>query len=140
GQTRDNSPDSRPLGGTAHGNVQLAGSLDTLEMTGDLAVQNLEWQRISSPRVTSAFSWIGGQRPRLTASVGSDSITAQKWVFHNLGGQVRGWADSLEWSAGSGVGQDSRVVGAGRWWRRGQTQVAMFDSLAFTLPVHRYRL
>ena len=140
GQTRDNSPDSRPLGGTAHANVQLAGSLDTLEMTGDLAVQNLEWQRISSPRITSAFSWIGGQRPQLTASVGSDSITAQKWVFHNLGGQVRGWADSLEWSAGSGVGQDSRVDGAGRWWRRGQTQVAMFDSLAFTLPVHRYRL
>jgi translocation and assembly module TamB len=140
GQTRDNSPDSRPLGGTAHANVQLAGSLDTLEMGGDLTVQNLEWQRISSPQVTGAFSWIGGQRPQLTASVGSDSITAQKWVFHNLGGQVRGWADSLEWNAGSGVGQDSRVDGAGRWWRREQSQVAMFDSLAFTLPVHRYRL
>jgi translocation and assembly module TamB len=140
GQTRDNSPDSKPLGGTAHASVQLGGSLDTLEMSGDLAVQNLEWQRISSPRVTSSFSWIGGQRPQLSASVGSDSITAQKWVFHNLGGQIRGWADSLEWSAGSGVGQNSRLDGAGRWWRREQTQVAMFDSLAFTLPVHRYRL
>jgi translocation and assembly module TamB len=140
GQTRDNSPDSRPLGGTAHGAVQLAGSLDTLEMSGDLAVQNLEWQRISSPRVTGAFSWIGGQRPQLTASVGSDSMVAQKWVFHNLGGQVRGLADSLEWRAGSGVGQDSRVDGSGRWWRHEQTQVAMFDSLAFSLPVHRYRL
>jgi translocation and assembly module TamB len=140
GQTRDNSPDSRPLGGTAHGNVQLGGSLDTLEMSGDLAVQNLEWQRISSPRVTGTFSWIGGQRPQLSASVGSDSILAQKWVFHNLGGQVRGWADSLEWSAGSGVGQDSRLDGAGRWWRRGQSQVAMFDSLAVTLPIHRFRL
>jgi translocation and assembly module TamB len=140
GQTRDNSPDSRPLGGTAHATVQLAGSLDTLEMSGDVAVQNLEWQRISSPRVTGAFGWIGGKRPQLTASVGSDSITAQKWVFHKLGGQVRGWADSLEWSAGSGVGQDSRLDGAGRWWRREQTQVAMFDSLAVTMPVHRYRL
>lgn len=140
GQTRNNSADSRPLEGSAHGNVQLGGSLDTLEMSGDLAIQNLEWQRISSPRVTAAFSWIGGQRPQLTASVGSDSITAQKWVFHNLGGQVRGWADSLEWSAGSRVGQDSRMDGVGRWWRRGQTQVAMFDSLALALPIHRYRL
>ena len=140
GQTRNSSADSRPLGGTAHGNVQLGGSLDTLEMSGDLAVQNLEWQRISSPRVTGAFSWIGGQRPQLTASIGSDSITAQKWVFHNLGGQVRGWADSLEWSAGSRVGQDSRMDGVGRWWRRGQTQVAMFDSLALALPIHRFRL
>jgi translocation and assembly module TamB len=140
GQARDASPDSRPLGGTAHGTVQLGGSLDTLEMSGDLAVQNLEWQRIGSPRVTGAFSWIGGQRPQLSASVGSDSILAQKWVLHNLGAQVRGWADSLEWSAGSAVGQDSRLDGAGRWWRRGQTQVAMFDSLAVTLPIHRFRL
>jgi autotransporter translocation and assembly factor TamB len=32
------------------------------------------------------------------------------------------------------------VDGAGRWWRHGQTQVAWFDSLAVSLPVHRYRL
>jgi translocation and assembly module TamB len=140
GQTRDNSPDSRPLSGTATADVQLSGSLDTLEMSGDLLVQNLEWQRIGTPRVTAAFSWIGGQRPQLTASLGSDSITAQKWSFHQLGAQVRGWADSLEWSAGSGVGTDSRVDGAGRWWRHSDTQVAMFDSLAFALPKHRYRL
>jgi translocation and assembly module TamB len=140
GQERSSSADNRPLSGTAHGGIQLAGSLDTLEMSGDLLLQNLEWQRISSPRMTGAFSWIGGDRPQLTASVGSDSITAQKWSFHQLGAQVRGWADSLEWSAGSGVGPDSRVQGGGRWWRRGQTQVAMFDSLGFTLPVHRYRL
>ncbi|HEX2251222.1 MAG TPA: hypothetical protein VHH32_12815, partial [Gemmatimonadales bacterium] len=49
GQTRGNSPDSRPLEGIAHGNVQLAGSLDTLEMTGDLLVQDLEWQRLRAP-------------------------------------------------------------------------------------------
>jgi translocation and assembly module TamB len=140
GQNRNSSPDNRPLSGTAQGGIQLAGSLDTLEMSGDLLLRDLEWQRISAPRLTGAFSWTGGERPQLTASLGSDSIVAQKWTFHQLGAQVRGWADSLEWSAGSGVGQDSRVDGAGRWWRRNGTQVAMFDSLAFTLPVHRYRL
>jgi translocation and assembly module TamB len=140
GQSRTNSVDNRPLSGTAQGGIRLAGSLDTLEMSGDLLVQNLEWQRISAPRVTGAFGWIGGQRPQLTASVSSDSITAQQWSLHQLGAQVRGWADSLEWSAGSGVGTDSRVEGAGRWWQREASQVAMFDSLSFTLPVHRYRL
>jgi translocation and assembly module TamB len=139
-QTRGNSPDSRPLGGAAQGGVQLAGSLDTLEMSGDLVLQDLEWQRISSPRVTGAFSWIGGKRPQVTASIGADSIAAQTWVFHQAGTQVRGWSDSLEWSVGSGVGADSRVDGAGRWWRREATKVAVFDSLAFTLPAHRYRL
>jgi len=140
GQTRGASPDSRPLGGTAQAGVQLAGSLDTLEMSGDLLLQNLEWQRIRSPRVTGAFSWTGGQRPHVTASIGADSITAQKWIFHQLGTQVRGWADSLEWTAGSAVGTDSRFDGGGRWWRRDAVQVALFDSLAFKLPAHGYRL
>ncbi|MEA2712621.1 MAG: translocation and assembly module TamB [Gemmatimonadales bacterium] len=140
GQARDTSPDSRPLGGTATASVQLAGSLDTLEMSADGRIQNLEWQRIRSPEVTGAFSWIGGQRPQLTASVGSDSVMAQNWILHRLGAQARGWADSLDWSAGTGIGPTSRVDGTGRWWRHGQSQVALFDSLAFGLPLHRYRL
>lgn len=139
-QTRGDSPESRPLSGTAQAGIRLAGSLDTLEMTGDALLRNLEWQQIRAPRLTGAFSWIGGQRPQVTASVSSDSIAVQKWVFHQAGTQVRGWADSLEWTAGSGVGTDSRVRGSGRWWRRGETQVAMFDSLAFTLPAHHYQL
>jgi translocation and assembly module TamB len=140
GQVRDSSPDSRSLGGTAHGTVQLVGSLDTLEMNGDVRLQALEWQHFRSQEVTGAFSWIGGRRPQLTASVGADSVVAQKWVLHQLGGQVRGWADSLDWSVGSGIGPATRVDAAGHWWRRGRTKVAWFDSLAFSLPIHRYRL
>ena len=140
GQTRGDSPESRPLGGTAQGGIQLAGSLDTLEMSGDLVLRNLEWQRVRSPQVTGAFSWIGGERPQLTASIGSDSLSVQNWVFRQIGTQVRGFADSLEWSVASGLGSDSRVDGAGRWWRRGETQVGLFDSLTVSLPIHRYRL
>jgi autotransporter translocation and assembly factor TamB len=140
GQTRDTSPSSRPLGGTAHATVQLSGSLDTLEMSGDGRLQGLEWQRIRSPEVTGAFSWIGGKRPQLTASVAADSVLVQKWVLHRLAGRARGWADSLDWSLGTGIGTATRVDGAGRWWRQGETQVAWFDSLALGFPVHRYRL
>ena len=140
GQTRDPSPESRPLSGTAHATVQLAGSLDTLEMTGDARIQNLEWQRISSPEVTGAFSWTGGGRPQLTASVGSDSIAVGNWNFHRVGAQARGWVDSLDWSAGTGIGPDVRIDGSGQWWRHGPVQVAWFDSLTAQLPVHRYRL
>jgi translocation and assembly module TamB len=140
GQTRGDSPDSRPLGGIAYAKVQLAGSLDTLEMSGDLLVQNLEWQRISAPRVTSDFNWIGGQRPHLTASFGADSIAVQDWMFHQPEAQVEGWADSLDWDIRSAIGSESRVDGSGRWWQYGETQVAMFDSLAIALPRHRYSL
>ena len=140
GQTRDLGPDSRPLGGTAQATVQLSGSLDTLEAAGDVRVENLEWQDIRSPRVTGAFSWIGGTRPQLTASVGSDTVAMRNWIFQRLGAQARGWADSLEWTAGTGIGSDIRTDAAGRWWRRGETQVAMFDSMSIALPAHRYRL
>ncbi len=34
----------------------------------------------------------------------------------------------------------SFISSAGRWWRRGETQVALFDSLALALPIHRYQL
>jgi translocation and assembly module TamB len=140
GQTRGDVPESRPLGGTARGGIQLAGSLDTLEMSGDLLLQNVEWQQVSTPKITGGFTWIGGKRPQLTAAIGSDSILAQKWAFHQVGGQVRGWADSLQWSIGTGVGTSTRISGGGRWWERGPTQVAWFDSLAFALPTHRYSL
>ena len=140
GQTRDLGPESRPLGGTAQASVQLSGNLDTLEAAGDLLVENLEWQNIRSPRVTGAFSWIGGSRPQLTGSIASDSVAAGKWIFHRVGAQARGWADSLEWSAGTGVGTTVRADAAGRWWRRGETQVALIDSLALRLPAHRYAI
>jgi hypothetical protein len=140
GQTRGSSPQDRPLGGTARAEVRLAGSLDTLSMSGDIIVQNLEWQQVHSPRVTGSFTRVGGDRPQLTALVGSDSVVAGKWLFRQLGAQARGWADSLAWSAGSGVGQDSRVDGAGLWWKKGQIQVAWFDSLSLDLPRDHYRL
>jgi translocation and assembly module TamB len=140
GQTRDIGPDSRPLGGTGQATVQLSGNLDTLEASGDLLLENLEWQSIRSPRVTGAFSWIGGTRPQLTASFGSDSVTARNWVFSRMGAQARGWADSLEWSAGTGIGSDIRAEAGGLWWRHDGAQVAMFDSLTFALPAHQYRL
>src|SRR3954469_3541662 len=140
GQTRGDVTESRPLGGTARGGIQLAGSLDTLQMSGDLLLQNVEWQQVSAPKITGGFTWIGGKRPQLTAAVGSDSILAQKWAFHQVDGQVRGWADSLQWSIGTGVGTSTSISGGGRWWKRGQSRVAWFDSLAFALPTHRYSL
>jgi translocation and assembly module TamB len=140
GQTRDIGPDSRPLGGTAQANVELSGNLDTLMAGGDLLVENLEWQSVRSPRVTGAFNWIGGTRPQLTASLGSDSVAVQNWVFSRVAAQARGWADSLEWSAGTGIGSDIRADAGGHWWRQEGVQVAMFDSMTFALPAHRYRL
>ena len=139
GVTRDPALDST-LAGRGTASVELAGSLDTLEAGGDFRIEELQWQRIRSPLLTGAFTWIGGKRPQLNGSIGADTLAVQNWVFHRLGAQARGWADSLDWNAGTGVGEGVRVDGAGSWWQNGPTQVAFFDSLTLGLPLHRYRL
>ena len=67
-------------------------------------------------------------------------MAVQNWVFSRVAAQARGWADSLEWSAGTGIGSDIRADAGGHWWRQEGVQVAMFDSMTFALPAHRYRL
>jgi translocation and assembly module TamB len=139
-QKRDSSPESKPLGGTAQSEMQLAGSLDSLVAQGRLAIDGLEWQRIRSPRITGTFHWIGGHRPQLTAAVSSDSITMQQWVFHRNAAAVQGFADSLRWTGGSSLGGSVRVDGSGQWFERGDSLLLGVDSLLAVLPAHRYRL
>jgi translocation and assembly module TamB len=140
GQKRDSSPESKPLGGTAQSTMQLAGSLDSLMAGGEVTINRLEWLQIRSPRITGAFNWIGGHRPQLAASVSSDSIKVQQWVFHRTGGQVRGYADSLQWTAGTSLGSSIRFDGSGQWYQRGDSLLLGVDTLLAVLPAHRYRL
>ncbi|HEY8257284.1 MAG TPA: translocation/assembly module TamB domain-containing protein, partial [Gemmatimonadales bacterium] len=140
GQTRDTSKDARPLGGTAFGTAKLGGSLDSLQVAGDLEVQRFEWQRYRSPRITGSLAWQGGRRPRLTASVATDSIALGTFAFRQVAGKASGYADSLDWSGGVSLGQTSRVDAAGRFSAKDTTRFVMVDSLQASLALHRYRL
>ncbi|HET7426607.1 MAG TPA: hypothetical protein VFJ50_06175, partial [Gemmatimonadales bacterium] len=139
-QQRDTSADARPLGGRAEGRVDLAGSLDSLLADGTVAVNGFEWQRIRSPRITAAGSWLGGRRPRVTARVITDSMRVGRWVLRQAGGTADGFADSLGWSAGSAVGETSRFDGTGEWYLRDSARVLRIDTLLARLAVRRYRL
>jgi translocation and assembly module TamB len=140
GQTRDTSKDARPLGGTAVGTVKLAGSLDSLQASGDLEIQRFEWQRFRSPKITGKLGWLGGTRPRVTVEVASDSVGAGKLAFRKASAQADGYADSLAWSAGTSIGETSRFDGAGEWYQKGKEQFVRLDTLQGTLALHRYRL
>jgi translocation and assembly module TamB len=140
GQTRDTSKDARPLGGTAVGSAKLAGSLDSLQASGDLQVERFEWQRFRSPKITGTFGWLGGKRPRVRAEVGSDSIADGKLVFRKASAKAEGYADSVSWNAGTSVGETSRFDGAGGWYVKNESRFITFDSLQANLPLHRYRL
>ena len=140
GQARDTSKDARPLGGTALGNARLAGSLDSLQVAGELEVQRFEWQRLRSPKITGTFGWLGGKRPQVTATVLTDSISAGTFAFRRVSAQAAGYADSLAWSGGTALGVASRFDGAGEWYRRDAGRFLTLDSLQAVLAVHRYRL
>ena len=62
----------------------------------------------------------------------------QKWDFQ-VGAQARGWADSLEWSVGSGLGADcgSMARGAGG---SAAGPGRLVRQPGRSLPIHRYRL
>ena len=139
-QRRDTSSDLVPLGGAARGSVRLSGSLDTLDATGDLTVGNLAFQQYRSPRVAGTFTWTGGRRPQVTASVEADSVTAGEWVFSRNGLSVAGYLDSLAWGVGTTAGSLARVDAAGSWRVRDSVHQVWFDSLQARLPTHRYRL
>jgi len=140
GQARDTSKDARPLGGSAFGTARLAGSLDSLQAAGDLEVQRLEWQRLRSPKITGSFGWLGGKRPRVNATVLTDSIGAGRFVFRRVSAQAAGFADSLDWSGGTTLGETSRLDGAGSWYENDAGRFLRVDSLQATLALHRYRL
>nr|MBA3260842.1 translocation/assembly module TamB [Gemmatimonadales bacterium] len=140
GMRRDTSPDLVPLGGSARGTVRLAGSLDTLDASGDLTVEGLQFQQYGSPLATAGFTWLGGRRPRLTAFASADSIAAGGWTFQSTGGELRGYADSLQWSLGSAVGNRARVDGTGQWYEREGVRLLWLDTLLAALPTRRYRL
>jgi translocation and assembly module TamB len=139
-QARDTAADARPLGGRAVGSVDLAGSLDSLRADAALVVAGLEWQRIRSPRVSGSLTWIGGQRPRVTAQAASDSIAVQQYILRRAALRADGFADSLGWAGGTDVGSVARFDGAGAWFTRDSIPRLLIDTLLARLAIHSYRL
>ncbi len=139
-QKRDTSADARPLNGRATGRVDLAGSLDSLQAGASFEVAGFEWQRIRAPHVAGALTWLGGQRPRITARASADTIHVQQWLLRGTAGSVTGFADSLDWGAGSDLGETTRLDAAGRWYSKDSARVVWVDTLMAKLAVRRYRL
>jgi translocation and assembly module TamB len=140
GQVRDTSKDARPLGGRALAGVRLAGSLDSLQASGDLNVEAFEWQRIRSPKMTGSFTWAGGRRPRVTAEAAADSVAVRSFAFRQISARAEGYADSLDWSASTKIGDLSRFDGAGGWYTKDSTATVRLDTLQARLAAHQYRL
>jgi translocation and assembly module TamB len=140
GQHRDTTPESRPLNGAATGRVVLAGSLDTLQVSGELEVRDFSFQTFRSPRMAGRFTSAGGRRPYLTASARADTLAMGAYTFSRLGFGIDGYADSLAWAGGTTLAEGSRLDGAGEYEIADSIGLVWVDSLRAALPNHTYRL
>jgi translocation and assembly module TamB len=140
GQHRDTTPDSRPLNGAAVGRVVLAGSLDTLQVSGDLEVRDFTFQTLRSPRMAATFTSGGGGRPHVVASAEADTLLMGTYRFSHLGGRIDGYADSLAWAGGSTLAEGSRIDGVGQYELADSIALVWVDSLRAALPSHTYIL
>jgi translocation and assembly module TamB len=140
GQHRDTTPDSQPLNGAAVGHVVLAGSLDTLQLSGNLEVRDFSFQTLSSPRMAATFTSSGGRRPHLVGSAEADTLLMGTYRFTHLGGHIDGYADSLAWEGGSTLAEGSRIDGAGEYELADSIGLVWVERLRAALPSHTYVL
>ena len=140
GQQRDTAPESQPLNGAAAGRVVLAGSFDTLQMSGNLEVRDFTFQTLKSPRMAGSFTSGGGQRPHVVASAEADTLLMGSYRFTRLAGRIDGFADSLAWEGGSTLAEGSRIDGAGEYELADSIGLVWVERLRAALPNHTYVL
>jgi len=140
GLPRDTTAGSRRLSGRGDGALRLGGSLDSLSARMEAEVRDASWQQARTAVLDGRLEWSGGRRPRLAASVASDSVSAGHWVARNAGFEVEGYADSLDWRTSLGLGDAVVLRGGGYWWRREDARLYHLDSLTVNLPNHRWHL
>ena len=128
------------LGGAAQADLTLSGSLDTLTVKGLAKVADLRYQNIATPAASATFEWTGGQRPRTTIGIASDSIRVGLQGFNNVNVALAGWTDSLSWAGSLDYETMAGLSGGGRWWKRSGAWVLSLDTLTAKLPVHTWRL
>ena len=79
-------------------------------------------------------------RPRLSAAASTDSISDGSLVFRRASVRAEGYADSLDWTAGTTIGDLSRLDGTGGGTGRTARRRSGSIRSPRRLAAHRYRL
>jgi hypothetical protein len=138
GLQRDTTPGLVPRW-RAQGTVQLAGSLDTLDASADLRVEGSSSSSTglrSSPPASAGWAAAARGSPRPRAPTRSPSAASPSAATRS----APRYADSLQWSVGSTMGEGVRVDGTGQYHEREESRFLRIDTLLAALPINRYRL
>jgi autotransporter translocation and assembly factor TamB len=129
-----------PLGGSLRITMAASGSLDSLEVRGDLEAAALRWRTWRTPGITGAFSWRGGVKPAIAAGVRADTLRMGDLVYRELSADVAGPLDLLAWSGAVRVGAAARFDARGRFWPKLAPMIASIDTLTAGLPSRAWSL
>jgi len=140
GFARDTLPGWHTLNGVLRMKAQVAGSLDSLEATGEGSLRGFVFERIHANALAVTGSWTGGARPQLTLAASLDSMSRQERFVRDVKLELAGPADSLDWSLRGDNGGIVEIAGAGRAWRDSGARALAIDSLSLGLPTHAWRL
>ena len=135
-------PDSAgtELQGQGRLDLSLAGSLDSLVVSGFADASQLKFRGARLNSLSATFGWVGGSRPQLSLQMLADTIASGPLAATNVRVGSRGWSDSLEWSGSFESGDGAAFGAIGRFDTEGATRRFAIDSLSMALSGHLWRL
>ena len=128
------------LQGEGRLDLSLAGSLDSLVVSGFADASRLRFRGARLNSLSATFGWAGGSRPQLSLQMLADTIASGSLAATNVRVGSRGWSDSLEWSGSFESGDGAAFGAIGRFDREGSTRRFAVDSLSMALSGHLWRL
>jgi translocation and assembly module TamB len=137
---RDTLPGWRTLNGVLRMKAQVAGNLDSLEMTAEGSLRGFMFERFKANGLTMSGSWLGGARPGLTMTATLDSMSRNDQFVRDVTLSLSGPADSVDWSLRGDDGGIVEMAGTGRAWDDSGTRALAIDTLAVGLPTRAWRL
>ena len=116
------------LDGVVDGKVTLEGSLDSMEVRGNVTATGLHWNGYHVPNAKAEIAWGGGPRSALDLSMTVDSLTKGRYDVHELQATAKGLADSLRWRVSAASGGSVTLSTSGEFWSTGGRTV-LVDTL-----------
>ncbi len=140
GFRRDTLPGWRTLNGVLRVQAQLAGSLDSLEATGEGSLRGLVFEHLKVNTLAMTGRWTGGTRPQMTVDATLDSLSRDDRFLRDVQLSLDGPTDSLDWALSGDDGRLVRLAGAGRAWQSDSARTFAIDTLMLGLPSRAWRL